>query len=65
MYDKLVAKVNTNDTKVPSIRKLVSKKRDMIQKNKILKKQLKMLLKRYLILVGCLKRQHKSCRNWK
>ena len=50
MYDKLVAKVNTNDTKVPSIRKLVSKKRDMIQINKILKKQLKMLLKRYLIL---------------
>ena len=36
MYDKLVAKVNTNDTKVPSIRKLVSK--TQYESNKILKK---------------------------
>ena len=50
VYDKLVKKVNTIDTKVPNNE--LATKEYMIQTHKILKKRLKMLIKRYLTLVN-------------
>ena len=62
VYDKLIAKASIIDTKIPSTSRLVSKTKYDSNKES-LQQRLKILLKRYLILVGQL--QHKNYRNCK
>ena len=50
VYDKLMTKVNAIDDTVPSTSGLVLK-HNMILTNKVLRRILKMLIKRYLVLV--------------
>ena len=51
VYDKLIAKASIIDTKIPSTSRLVSKTKYDSNKES-LQQRLKILLKRYLILVG-------------
>ena len=51
VYDKIVTRINDIDTKMSNSSALVTRTRSIIERNRVYRKQLKMLKERYLMLV--------------
>ena len=51
VYDKIVTRINDIDTKMSNSSALVTRTRSIIERNRVDRKQLKMLKERYLMLV--------------